>query len=96
MRNDRENMIVDKTFSFALQIIEYTEKLRELKKFEMGSQLFRSGTSIGANSREAKMGKVRWILYINSKLRPKKQTKQPIGWSYVRSQSIIPTPQRNL
>jgi len=31
MRNDRTNIIVDKTFSFALQIIEFTEKLFEQK-----------------------------------------------------------------
>ena len=53
MRNDRENIIVKKTFDFALEIIDYSEQLRTLKKFEMTSQLFRSGTSIGANSWEA-------------------------------------------
>lgn len=53
MRDDRENVIVSKTLSFALGIIDYTEKLRELQKYEMASQLFRSGTSIGANTREA-------------------------------------------
>jgi len=53
MRDDRENIIVTKTFSFALKIINYTEQLRKLQKFEMASQLFRSGTSIGANTKEA-------------------------------------------
>ena len=53
MRNDKENVIVKKTFDFALKIIDYTEKLRTLNKFEMCSQLFRSGTSIGANTWEA-------------------------------------------
>ncbi|HET8855074.1 MAG TPA: four helix bundle protein [Salinimicrobium sp.] len=53
MRNDKKNLIVDKTFNFALDIIDYSEKLRMLKKFEMCSQIFRSGTSIGANVWEA-------------------------------------------
>ncbi|MBS3738893.1 four helix bundle protein [Mesohalobacter halotolerans] len=53
MRNDKENLIVKLTFKFALKIIEYTEKLRSLNKFEMATQLFKSGTSIGANIREA-------------------------------------------
>ncbi len=53
MRNDRENLIVDKTFIYALEIIDYSEKLRTLHKYEMASQLFKSGTSIGANTREA-------------------------------------------
>ncbi|WP_424492866.1 four helix bundle protein [Salinimicrobium sp. GXAS 041] len=53
MRDDRENLIVNKTFEFALGIIDYTEALRSHHKYEMASQLFRSGTSIGANVREA-------------------------------------------
>ena len=53
MRDDKENLIVKLTFGFALEIIEFTEKLRSLKKFEMAGQLFNSGTSVGANTREA-------------------------------------------
>lgn len=53
MRNDRENIIVAKTFDFALDIIEFSEDLYETKKFSLANQIFRSGTSIGANVREA-------------------------------------------
>jgi four helix bundle protein len=53
MRNDKENLIVDLSFEFALKVIDYAEELRALKKFEMSSQIFKSGTSIGANIREA-------------------------------------------
>ncbi|WP_034887285.1 four helix bundle protein [Gillisia sp. Hel_I_29] len=53
MRDDKENIIVKKTFQFSLEIISFTEELRSSKKFEMASQLFKSGTSIGANVREA-------------------------------------------
>jgi four helix bundle protein len=41
------------TLDFALVIIDFSEQLRELHKYEMASQIFRSGTSIGANTREA-------------------------------------------
>lgn len=51
--SDKPNLIVDLTFSFSLKIIEFTEKLESLKKFNMANQLFRSGTSIGANVSEA-------------------------------------------
>ncbi|MGB5435148.1 MAG: four helix bundle protein [Maribacter sp.] len=37
----------------SIKIIEFSESIRELNKFEMASQIFRSGTSIGANIREA-------------------------------------------
>jgi len=53
VRNDKENLIVNKTFSFALEVIDYSEKLRLLHKYEMASQLLKSGTSIGANISEA-------------------------------------------
>jgi four helix bundle protein len=53
MRNDKENLIVKLTFEFALEIISFSEKIRNTNRFEMASQIFRSGTSIGANIREA-------------------------------------------
>lgn len=53
MRTDKPNLIVDLTFDFALKIISFTELLEEKRKFNIANQLFRSGTSIGANVREA-------------------------------------------
>jgi len=49
MRNDKENLIVNLTLDFALDIIEYSEILEEHKKYVIAKQLLRSGTSIGAN-----------------------------------------------
>ncbi len=53
MRNDKKNLIVDLTFEFSIKIIAFSEEIRALNRFEMASQIFRSGTSIGANIREA-------------------------------------------
>lgn len=53
MRDDKENLIVDLTFQFSLKIIAFTELLESKKKFNLSNQLFKSGTSIGANVREA-------------------------------------------
>jgi four helix bundle protein len=53
MRDDKKNVIVEKTFDFALQIIEFTEILYLQKRFPLANQLFKSGTSIGANVRES-------------------------------------------
>lgn len=47
------NRILDLSFSFALQIIEYVELLEKKRKFVIANQLLKSGTSIGANTREA-------------------------------------------
>jgi four helix bundle protein len=51
--NEKPNLIVDLTFNFSLKIIAFTEVLESQKKFNLANQLFRSGTSIGANVREA-------------------------------------------
>ena len=51
--SEKSNLILDLTFPFALNVIEYTEQLTTLKKYDISRQLFRSGTSIGANAREA-------------------------------------------
>ncbi len=48
-----ENVVLEKSFNFSLQIIGYTELLEQDKKFVIAKQLLRSGTSIGANIHEA-------------------------------------------
>jgi four helix bundle protein len=53
MRDDKDNLIVRLTFEFAKEIIRYTEQLEQLKRYNLSNQLFRAGTSIGANVREA-------------------------------------------
>jgi four helix bundle protein len=49
----KENVIVTLTFNFALEIIKYCDGLQENKKFVIANQLLKSGTSVGANIREA-------------------------------------------
>ncbi len=49
----KENVIVKLTFQFALEIVKYCEDLQLAKKFVIANQLLKSGTSIGANIREA-------------------------------------------
>src|SRR5688572_25001953 len=53
MRNDKENVIVDKTIDFSLATIKYCEALEQDKKYVIARQLLRSATSIGANVFEA-------------------------------------------
>ena len=53
LEQKKPNLIVDLTFQFSLEIIKYTELLEGLKKYNLSNQLFRSGTSIGANVNES-------------------------------------------
>jgi four helix bundle protein len=50
---NNSNPIKELSFQFALQIIEYCETLESSRKYVIGNQLLKSGTSIGANIREA-------------------------------------------
>ena len=49
----KENVIINLTFEFALKIIDFCDKLDGLRNYALSNQLFKSGTSIGANAREA-------------------------------------------
>lgn len=51
--SNKENIIVDKTFVFALNIIKLCKNLRNENEFIIANQLMKSGTSIGANVSEA-------------------------------------------
>ncbi len=47
------NPVLEKSFDFALLIIEFAELLEEGRKYVIARQLLKSGTSMGANIREA-------------------------------------------
>jgi four helix bundle protein len=50
----KENIVKDKSFRFAIRIVNVCRDLSESKKeYVLSRQLLRSGTSIGANIREA-------------------------------------------
>ena len=51
------NTIVDKSFAFAVRIVNLCKYLnQDYKEFVLSKQLLRSGTSIGANVSEAQRG----------------------------------------
>lgn len=53
----KDNIISQKSFNFALRIINLYNYLKENKKeFVLSKQLLRSGTSVGANIEEATSG----------------------------------------
>jgi len=50
---EKENIILKKTFEFSLLIISFSELLESQRKYVISKQILRSGTSIGANVKEA-------------------------------------------
>ena len=74
-----ENIIVNLKFQFALDIVAFCEILEQSRKYNLANQLFRSGTSIGANVREAQGAESKADFIHNMKIAYKSLKKQNIG-----------------
>ncbi len=53
------NLILDESYSFAIEVMRIARKMRDLKEFDLASQFWRAGTSIGANVEEAQAAQSR-------------------------------------
>ena len=53
------NLILEESYAFALEVMHISRKMRELKEFDLASQFWRAGTSIGANIEEAQAAQSR-------------------------------------
>lgn len=49
----KDNLILKETFEFSILVVAYAELLEENRKYIIARQLLKSGTSIGANTKEA-------------------------------------------
>jgi four helix bundle protein len=49
----KDNLILKLSFELAVDVIKFSEFLDEKRKFTVSNQILRSGTSIGANIKEA-------------------------------------------
>lgn len=54
-----ENIILEKSYAFALKIMALAKTIREKKEYDLASQLWRAGTIIGANVEEAQAAQSR-------------------------------------
>ena len=60
MREESSNLIIVKSMNFAVRCVNLKKYLNNEKhEFDIARQLFRSGTSIGANAKEALRGQSR-------------------------------------
>lgn len=59
MQAKENNVILNLSVDFALEIIDYSQRLKAKNHFEIASQLLRCGTSIGANIWEAQSAESR-------------------------------------
>jgi four helix bundle protein len=73
----KDNVIMTKSFDFALDIIDLYDELKKKNHFEIAKQVIRSGTSIGANIREAQraVSKADFIHKLSISLKEADETK---------------------
>ena len=75
----KDNVVKDKSLEFAVRIVNlYKFLVNEQKEFVMSKQILRSGTSIGANIREAEQAQSRadFINKLNIALRTEYITRE--------------------
>ena len=72
---EEENIILEKSYAFALEIMAVTKLIRDLRDYDLASQLWRAGTSIGANVEEAQAAQSR--ADFRSKMAPPKKLVKP-------------------
>lgn len=77
--SQKENLILQLTFQFALDAIEFCNILESQRKYIVAKQLLKAGTSIGANTNEAQNAESRadFIHKIKVAL---KETDESIYW----------------
>ena len=74
----KENIIVDKTYSFAVGIVRYVFEIQEKRhEYVLSRQLLRSGTSVGANTEESQgaISKAEFIAKIQIAFKEARETK---------------------
>ena len=88
----KPNPIVDLSFQFSLEIIEFVQLLKEQKNWELSSQLLRSGTSIGANIYEAQGAESRNDFIHKLKIAAKECHETYYWLQLCKSSQHLPTP----
>ena len=84
----KESIIKNKSFRFALSIINLYSILTENKEFVISKQLLKSGTSIGANVNEALAGESR-ADFVHKMSIASKEARETLYWLELLKQSQI-------
>ena len=79
MKHIKDNSIVILSFEFSKLIVLFTDELEQLRKYNLANQIFRSGTSIGANIREAQNAESK-LDFIHKMKVAAKETDEVIYW----------------
>jgi len=89
----QENAILDKSYAFALAIMDTAKVIRAKHEYDLASQLWRAGTSIGANVEEAQAAQSRADFKSKMSIAAKEARESHYWLRLTRDGSILPAAQ---
>ena len=87
----KRSIIKEKSYLFALRIITLSRWLRGQREFEIGGQVLRAGTSIGANVEEALAGVSRRDFVVKMAVASKEARETNYWLRLLRDSNTVPT-----
>jgi four helix bundle protein len=87
---EKENIVATKSYAFALRIIKFYQSMKAKNEFDIGRQLLRSGTSIGANVQEAIGGQSRKDFHAKISISYKEARETAYWLRLVKDSEILP------
>jgi len=92
----KKNEVLELSVAFAVEIIKYCELLEEKRKYVIARQLLKSGTSIGANVKEAQNSESQQDFIHKLKIAAK-EAEETEYWIYIIQQvDTYPTPPESI
>lgn len=84
------NLIIDESYAFALEVMRLAKMMRELREFDLASQFWRAGTSIGANVEEAQAAQSRADFRSKMSIAAKEARESHYWLRLTRDSSVLP------
>jgi four helix bundle protein len=88
-----ENVILEKSYTFALQVMALAKEIREERQYDLASQLWRAVTSIGANVEEAQAAQSRADFRSKMSIATK-EARETHYWLRLTSDGMVMDPER--
>ncbi len=83
-----QNVIVEVSYAFALEVMSLSKLMRDKKEYDLASQFWRAGTSIGANVEEAQAAQSR-ADFISKMSIAAKETRESRYWLRLAQDGMI-------
>ena len=88
-----ENVILEMSYAFSLEVMRIAKLMREDKQYDLASQFWRAGTSIGANVEEAQAAQSRADFRSKMSIAAKEARESHYWLRLCRDGEVLPPPE---